>query len=77
MQAKSEAVQALFKGREATDVKWEYLQMKINKKSEKFEPGDRVVRFVFTAAPAPGEAPPAPVRVLVNLTKDTVINDER
>ncbi len=77
VQAKSEPVQALYKGREAKDVKWEYLQMKINKKSEKFEPGDRVVRFVFTANPDEGNVAPTPVRVLVNLTKDTIAIDER
>jgi hypothetical protein len=74
---KSDAVKALYKGREPTAVRWEYLQMKINRKSEQFEPGDRVVRFVFTANPIDGEDAPAPVRVIVNLTKDTVIPDER
>lgn len=58
-------------------VKWEYLQMKINRKSEQFEPGDRVVRFVFTATPADGKPAPEPVRVLVNITKDTVTRDDR
>ena len=77
VQAKSDAVKALYQGREAKDVKWEYLQMKINRKSEQFEPGDRVVRFVFTANPVEGQKEPTPVRVLVNLTKDTVIADER
>jgi hypothetical protein len=74
---KSAAVRALYKGRDAAAVRWEYLQMKINRRSEQFEPGDRVVRFVFTATPADGEDPPAPVRVIVNLTKDTVIPDDR
>jgi len=74
---KSDAVKALYKGREPNAVRWEYLQMKINRKSEQFEPGDRVVRFVFTANPADGEAAPAPLRVIVNLTKDTVISDDR
>ena len=74
---KSDPVKALYKGREANAVRWEYLQMKINRKSDQFEPGDRVVRFVFTANPLDGEDPPAPVRVIVNLTKDTVIPDER
>jgi hypothetical protein len=76
-QAKSEPLKALYKGRDAKAVRWEYLQMKINRKSDQFEPGDRVVRFVFTATPAEGEAPPTPVRVLVNLTKETVTNDDR
>jgi hypothetical protein len=74
---KSEAVKALYKGREAGDVRWEYLQMKINRKSEQFEPGDRVVRFVFTANPDENDKTPAPVRVRVNLTKDLVIRDDR
>lgn len=74
---RSAALQALMKGRDEKAVRWEYLQMKINRKSAQFEPGDRVVRFVFTAPPAEGEADPTPVRVLVNLTKDTVTADER
>jgi len=73
---KSEPIKALYKDRDAADVKWEYLQMKINKKSAQFEPGDRVVRFVFTANPI-GNLEPTPVRVIVNLTKDTVIADDR
>ncbi len=74
---KSEPLKALYQGRDASAVRYEYLQMKINRKSAQFEPGDRVVRFVFTAAPAEGEKPPAPVRVLVNLTKDLVLTDDR
>jgi hypothetical protein len=73
---KSEAVKALYTGREAADVTWEYLQMKINRKSAQFEPGDRVVRFVFTATPV-GNREPTPVRVIVNLTKDTITADDR
>lgn len=76
-QAKSEPLKALYQGREAKAVRWEYLQMKINRRTAQFEPGDRVVRFVFTATPNDGEAPPTPVRVLVNLTKDTVMDDDR
>lgn len=75
--AKVEAVKRLYEGRRAGAVRYEYLQMKINRKSERFEPGDRVVRFVFTADPMEGEKPPAPVRVLVNLTKDLVLLDNR
>jgi hypothetical protein len=75
--SRSEALKALYKGREAADVRYEYLQMKINRKSEQFEPGDRVVRFVFTANPGEDEKAPEPVRVLVNLTKDLVIADNR
>jgi hypothetical protein len=74
---KSEAVKSLYEGRDVKAVRWEYLQMKINRKSAQFEPGDRVLRFVFTANPLEGEKAPAPVRVLVNLTKDTVIPDNR
>lgn len=74
---KSEAVKALYKGRQPGDVRWEYLQMKINRKSAQFEPGDRVVRFVFTANPDEAGNAPTPVRVLVNLTKDLVVPDER
>lgn len=75
--AKSAEVKALHAGREDGAVRWEYLQMKINRKSEQSEPGDRVVRFVFTANPVDGQDAPTPVSVLVNLTKDTVVPDAR
>jgi hypothetical protein len=71
------AVKQLYDGRPEGAVKWEYLQMKINRKTEQFEPGDRVVRFVFTATPPDGQPAPEPVRVLVNITKDTATRDER
>lgn len=71
------AVKALYEGYPDGAVKWEYLQMKINRKTEAFEPGDRVVRFVFTATPPEGKPAPEPVRVLVNITKDTVTLDDR
>jgi hypothetical protein len=71
------AVKALYEGRPAGAVRWEYLQMKITRKTDPFEPGDRVVRFVFTATPDEGQKAPEPVRVLVNLTKDTVTQDDR
>jgi hypothetical protein len=71
------ALKELYEGRPDGAVKWEYLQMKINRKSEQFEPGDRVVRFVFTATPEEGQKAPEPVSVYVNLTKDTVIRDDR
>jgi hypothetical protein len=78
LKEKSEPVKKLYAGREDGAVRYEYLQMKINRKSEQFEPGDRVVRFVFQATPpAEGEAAPAPVRVIVNLTRDTIIPDDR
>jgi hypothetical protein len=74
---KSAPVKALYAGREANAVRWEYLQMKINRKTEASEPGDRVVRFVFTANATDGQDAPTPVSVLVNLTKDTVVADGR
>ncbi|MFO0841036.1 MAG: hypothetical protein U0797_01385 [Gemmataceae bacterium] len=74
---KAASVKALYKGRQPGDVRWEYLQMKINRKSAQFEPGDRVVRFVFTVNPDETGKEPAPVRVLVNLTRDLVVPDDR
>lgn len=74
---KSDAVKALYKNRDSADVRYEYLQMKVNAKNEQHEPGDRVARIVFTAAPAEGESPPKPVKVIVNLTKEVVVNDVR
>jgi hypothetical protein len=74
---KSEAVKKLYEGRPAQGVRWEYLQMKIDRKTAQFAPGDRVVRFVFTANPFENEKPPTPVRVVVNLTSDRVFADER
>ena len=76
-QAKIPAVKSLYEGRPAGAVRWEYLQMKITKKTDQFEPGDRVARFVFTVTPEEGQKAPDPVRVLVNLTKDTVTRDDR
>ncbi|HTK73733.1 MAG TPA: hypothetical protein VL371_00655 [Gemmataceae bacterium] len=74
-QEKSAEVKALYQGRDKTAVRWEYLQMLVSRKTEQSEPGDRVVRFVFTAAAIDGQAPPNPVAVLVNLTKETVSKD--
>jgi hypothetical protein len=74
---KSQAVIDLYKDRDKSTVHWEYLQMKINRKHEAHEPGDRVVRLVFTAAVRPDEAPPTPVRVIVNLTNGLVATDPR
>jgi hypothetical protein len=74
---RSEAVKKLYEGRPAGAVRWEFLQMKINRKTAQFEPGDRVVRFVFRATPQDEERPPAPVSVLVNLTTDRVFADNR
>lgn len=73
-QEKSPEVKALYQGRDKTAVRWEYLQMLVSRKTEQSEPGDRVVRFVFTAAAADGQAP-NPVAVMVNLTKETVVKD--
>jgi hypothetical protein len=77
LKERADVVKNLYAGREDGAVRYEYLQMKINRKSEQFEPGDRVVRFVFQAAPAEGEATPTPVRVIYNLTRDTIIPDDR
>lgn len=74
---KSAEVQALYKDRDKSAVRWEYLQMKINKKSDAYDPGDRVVRLVYTATPNEGEAAPKPVAVVVNLTKVAVLRDMR
>jgi hypothetical protein len=74
---KSAAVQALYKDRAKTAVRWEYLQLKVNRKQETQEPGDRVIRFVFTAPARQDETPPDPVRVIVNLTKGSVTADSR
>lgn len=77
LKERSDVVKKLYAGRDATAVRWEYLQMKINRKSEQSEPGDRVVRFVFQVTPAEGEDAPTPVRVIFNLTRDTITNDDR
>lgn len=74
---KSTAVSDLYKDREKTAVRWEYLQLMINRKHEAHEPGDRVVRLVFTAAVDDGQTAPTPVRVIVNLTKGVVSPDPR
>jgi hypothetical protein len=74
---KSSAVQGLYKGRDEKAVRWEYLQLKINRKQQTHEPGDRVVRLVFTASVDDDQTPPEPVRVIVNLTKGVVETDAR
>ncbi len=70
---KSEAVQALYKqfGKEA--VHWEYLQLTVNRKQESLEPGDRAVHLLFTVTVPNDQAPPAPVRVIVNLTRGVIV----
>lgn len=70
--AKSSAVGELYKDRDKSAVRWEYLQQVITRKHEPHEPGDRVVRLVFTAAAGKDEPPTAPVGVIVNLTKGVV-----
>jgi hypothetical protein len=70
---KSPAVGELYKDRDKDAVRWEYLQLMVNRKHEPHEPGDRVVRFVFTAAALGDQAPPVPVRVIVNLTKGVAV----
>lgn len=76
-QQKSSAVKALYQGREKNAVRWEYLQIMVNRKQDQLEPGDRVIRLVFTASPIEGQPAPDPVRVIVNLTKDAVVSDPR
>jgi hypothetical protein len=73
---KSAAVQQLYKVRDKSTVHWEYLQLIINRKHGIHEPGDRVVRLVFTAPALKDQETPAPVAVIVNLTKDIVGSDE-
>jgi hypothetical protein len=72
---KSADVKQLYVGREETAVRWEYLQLMVRKKTAAVEPGDRVVRLVFTIAD--GGAAPSPVPVIVDLTKGTVVPDAR
>jgi hypothetical protein len=74
---KSPAVQALYKDRDPKTVRWEYLQLMVNRKNAQNEPGDRVVRFVFTAAAANDKDEPERVAVFVNLTKEAVTSGER
>jgi len=73
----SPKLRALYAGRDAKTVTWEYLQMKINRKSPNLDPGDRVLRLVFTATTSEGDPSPTPVRVIVNLTKGLVFADDR
>jgi hypothetical protein len=74
---KSAAVQALYKGRDEDAVHWEYLQLMIARKQDAHEPGDRVVRFVFTAGKSKDATAPEPVAVIVNLTRGVVTSDAR
>jgi len=72
---KSAEVKELYKGRDRDAVRWEYLQLMINRKHEANEPGDRAVRLVFTAAALGDQPAPEPVRIIVNLTKGVVALD--
>jgi hypothetical protein len=74
---KSTAVGELYKGRDKTAIRWEYLQLLIRRKHEPHEPGDRVVRLVFMAPAGNDQAAPAPVAVIVNLTKGIVVPEAR
>jgi hypothetical protein len=65
------AVAELYQGRDPSAVRWEYLQLMISKKSDRFEPGDRVVRLAFNAPDA------TPVPVIVDLTKGTAVPDAK
>jgi hypothetical protein len=73
---RSADVKGLYQGRENGAIRWEYLQLMVSRKHEQLDPGDRVVRLVFTAAVPEGQEPPAPVRVIVDLTKGVVMKDE-
>jgi len=74
---KSALLQELYKQRDPKTVHWEYLQMLITRKHEPHEPGDRVVRLVFTGPAGKDEGQAAPVRVVVNLTKGVVVAGDR
>jgi hypothetical protein len=74
---KSAAVGELYKGRDKNTVRWEYLQLLIRRKHEPHEPGDRVVRLVFTAPAVNDQAAPAPVPIIVNVTKGVVVPEAR
>jgi hypothetical protein len=74
---KSPVLKELYKDRDKNTVHWEYLQLMINRKQEPHEPGDRVVRLVFTAPAVNDQPAPEPVRIIVNLTKGVVAAEER
>ncbi len=73
---KSADVKALYKDRETTAVRWEYLQLKINKKHGEHEPGDRVVRLMYQVSPVEGQDTPRPLKMTVNVTKGLVARDD-
>jgi hypothetical protein len=72
---KSPAVRELYKDREKAAVQWEFLQMRINRKHEPHDVGDRVLALTFRARAVANETPALPVRVTVNLTKGVVVAD--
>jgi hypothetical protein len=74
---KSPAVQELYKDRDKNGIHWEYLQLMVNRKSESQEPGDRVLRLVFSAKDPDDRTAQPPIRVIVNLTKGSVLDDKR
>jgi hypothetical protein len=69
-------VQALYKQFDKNAVHWEPLQLTINRKKDSLEPGDRAVMLTFTVAVKDREEP-APVQVIVNLTKSLVVPGPR
>lgn len=72
----SPALRALYKDRDPKAVRWEFLQLLVNRKNAQNEPGDRLVRLIFTAAPATETEKVEPVTVYVNLTKGVVTTGE-
>ena len=69
---KSEPIQALYKQYDKDAIHWEFLQLTINKKQESLEPGDRAAMLTFTVTVPKDQSPPAPVRVIANVTKGNV-----
>lgn len=72
---KNPVLQQLYKDQAKTMVQYEYLQLMINRKHAPHEPGDRVIRLVFTWTAPKDDPAPAPIKVIVNLTKGVVVND--
>jgi hypothetical protein len=70
------ALKALYKDRDPKSVRWEFLQLMVNRKNAQNDPGDRLVRLVFTTAPADEKEKMEPVTVFVNLTKSAVTTGE-
>jgi hypothetical protein len=68
----SDPVKALYKQYDKDAIHWEFLQLTINKKQESLEPGDRAVMLTFTVSVPKDQTPPAPVRVIANVTKGNV-----